>query len=162
MRYLNSSGYANPKKIAIMGGSYGGYMTLAALTMLPDLWAAGVDTVGMSNLVTFLENTGPWRRPLREAEYGSLEYDRDFLEEVSPINHVDKIKAPLMVIQGANDPRVPKSEADQIVATLRGREHPVEYLLFNDEGHGVVKLNNRIKSFTSTANFLDKYVKNRK
>ncbi|MBO9539913.1 S9 family peptidase [bacterium] len=162
VRYLNASGYANPKKIAIMGGSYGGYMTLAALTMLPDLWAAGVDTVGMSNLVTFLENTGPWRRPLREAEYGSLEYDRDFLEEVSPINHVDQIKAPLMVIQGANDPRVPKSEADQIVATLRERNHPVEYLVFNDEGHGVVKLNNRIKSFTSTANFLDKYVKNRK
>lgn len=162
VRYLGASGYADPRKIAIMGGSYGGYMTLAALTMLPDLFAAGVDTVGMSNLVTFLENTGPWRRPLREAEYGSLELDREFLEEVSPINHVDKIKAPLMVVQGANDPRVPKTEADQIVATLRGKNHPVEYLLFNDEGHGVVKLSNRIKSFTATANFLDKYVKNRK
>ncbi len=162
VKYLKGSGYAHPKKIAIMGGSYGGYMTLAALTMLPDLWAAGVDTVGMSNLVSFLENTGPWRRPLREAEYGSLANDREFLKTVSPINHVDKIQAPLMVIQGANDPRVPKSEADQIVATLKDRSHPVEYVLFADEGHGVAKLPNRIKSFTATADFLDKYVKNRK
>lgn len=160
--YLKRSGYVHPQKIAVMGGSYGGYMTLAALTMLPDLWAAGVDTVGMSNLVSFLENTGPWRRPLREAEYGTLAGDREFLKTVSPIHHVEKIKAPLMVIQGANDPRVPKSEADQIVATLQGRNHPVDYLLFEDEGHGVVKLQNRIKSFTATATFLDRYVKNRK
>ncbi|HEY9857736.1 MAG TPA: S9 family peptidase, partial [Stenomitos sp.] len=149
VRYLKGTGYVNPRKIAVMGGSYGGYMTLAAVTMLPDLWAAGVDTVGMSNLVSFLENTGPWRRPLREAEYGTLAGDRDFLKTVSPINHVEQIKAPLMVIQGANDPRVPKTEADQIVASLKGRSHPVEYLLFDDEGHGVVKLPNRIKSFTA-------------
>jgi dipeptidyl aminopeptidase/acylaminoacyl peptidase len=116
----------------------------------------------MSNLETFLENTGPWRRPLREAEYGSLARDRDFLREVSPIHHVHRIKAPLMVIQGANDPRVPKSEADQMVATLRDKGHPVEYLLFADEGHGVAKLPNRVKSFTATAAFLDKYVKNRR
>ena len=159
VRWLRASGWADPKKHVVMGGSYGGYMTLACLTMQPDLWAAGVDTVGMSNLETFLENTGPWRRPLREAEYGSLARDRDFLREVSPIHHVHKIKAPLMVIQGANDPRVPKSEADQMVATLRDKGHPVEYLLFADEGHGVAKLPNRVKSFTATAAFLDKYVK---
>ncbi|MBI6546407.1 MAG: S9 family peptidase [Cyanobacteria bacterium NC_groundwater_1444_Ag_S-0.65um_54_12] len=160
-RYLKNSGYVDPTKIAIMGGSYGGYMTLAALTMLPDLWAAGVDSVGMSNLVSFLENTGPWRRALREAEYGSLTHDRDFLGTISPLNQVDKISAPLLVIQGANDPRVPKSEADSIVQALRDRGHPVEYLLFEDEGHGVAKLANRIKSFTATAEFLDKYVKHR-
>jgi dipeptidyl aminopeptidase/acylaminoacyl peptidase len=158
-RWLKSTGWAAPNKLAVMGGSYGGYMTLACVTMLPDLWAAGVDTVGMSNLVSFLQNTGPWRRPLREAEYGSLARDKDFLASVSPINHVDKIKAPLMVIQGANDPRVPKTEADQIAATLRARKHPVEYLLFDDEGHGVAKLKNRVVSFTKTAEFLDKYVK---
>ncbi|MDB5101510.1 MAG: peptidase prolyl oligopeptidase active site domain protein [Cyanobacteria bacterium RYN_339] len=161
-RWLKSTGWAAPNKLAVMGGSYGGYMTLACVTMLPDLWAAGVDTVGMSNLVSFLQNTGPWRRPLREAEYGSLTKDRDFLASVSPINHVSKIKAPLMVIQGANDPRVPKTEADQITATLKARKHPVEYLLFDDEGHGVAKLKNRIVSFTKTAEFLDKYVKDRK
>ncbi len=159
VKWLRGSGWADPAKHVVMGGSYGGYMTLACLTMQPELWAAGVDTVGMSNLETFLENTGPWRRPLREAEYGSLARDRDFLREVSPIHHVHKIKAPLMVIQGANDPRVPKSEADQMVATLRAKGHPVEYLLFADEGHGVAKLPNRIKSFTATAAFLDKYVK---
>jgi dipeptidyl aminopeptidase/acylaminoacyl peptidase len=160
-KWLRESGYADPTKLVVMGGSYGGYMTLACLTMLPDLWAAGIDSVGMSNLVTFLENTGPWRRKLREAEYGSLAADREFLAEVSPLNHIEKIKAPLMVEQGANDPRVPKSEADQIVETLRKKSHPVEYLLFDDEGHGVVKLPNRIKSFTAKAAFLDKYVKNK-
>lgn len=160
-RYLKESGYADPSRLVVMGGSYGGYMTLACMTMLPDLWAAGIDSVGMSNLVSFLKNTGAWRKKLREAEYGSLESDLDFLNEVSPLNHIDKIKAPLLVEQGANDPRVPKSEADQIVATLRSRNHPVEYLLFEDEGHGVVKLSNRITSFTKKAEFLEKYVKNR-
>lgn len=161
VKWLRARGWADPAKHVVMGGSYGGYMTLACLTMQPELWAAGVDTVGMSNLETFLEHTGPWRRPLREAEYGSLAKDRDFLREVSPIHHVHKIKAPLMVIQGANDPRVPKSEADQMVATLRERNHPVEYLLFADEGHGVAKLPNRIKSFTATAAFLERHVKAR-
>lgn len=161
VQWLRKAGYADPTKLVAMGGSYGGYMTLACLTMLPDLWAAGMDSVGMSNLVTFLENTGPWRRKLREAEYGSLEHDREFLAEVSPLNHIDRIKAPLLVEQGANDPRVPKTEADQIVAMLRSRNHPVEYLLFEDEGHGVVKLPNRIRAFTAKAEFLDKYVRNR-
>ena len=107
-----------------MGGSYGGFMTLAAVTTYPDLWAAGVDIVGIANFVTFLENTGPWRRKLREAEYGSLEADADFLREISPIHHVERITAPLMVIHGANDPRVPVGEAEQIVASLRARAAP--------------------------------------
>ncbi len=167
-RYLIDQGIAHERRIAILGGSYGGYMTLAALTMLPgltkvpDRFAAGIDTVGMSNLETFLERTGPWRRAQREAEYGSLVTQRDLLREVSPITHLNDIQAPLMVIQGANDPRVPQHEADQIVAALRERNHPVEYLLFADEGHGVVKLTNRVKSFTAGAAFLDRYVRNRK
>ncbi|MBM3269046.1 MAG: S9 family peptidase [Candidatus Sericytochromatia bacterium] len=161
VKWLKEAGYADSSKLVVMGGSYGGYLTLACLTMQPDLWAAGIDSVGMSNLVTFLENTGPWRRKLREAEYGSLSADRDFLAEVSPVNHLDKIRAPLLVEQGANDPRVPRSEADQIVATLRQKGHPVEYLLLADEGHGVVKLENRLKSFETKAEFLDRYVRNR-
>jgi dipeptidyl aminopeptidase/acylaminoacyl peptidase len=142
----------------VMGGSYGGFMTLAAITTYPELWAAAVDIVGIANLVTFLEHTGPWRRALREAEYGSLEHDREFLEEISPIRHVDRIRAPLLVIHGANDPRVPVGEAEQIVASLRGRGHPVEYLRFEDEGHGLVKLPNRLRAYAVVAAFLERYL----
>src|SRR5690606_36850345 len=98
--YLIETGYVDPKKIVVMGGSYGGVMTLAALTHYPDLWAAGVNIVGIANFETFLENTGAYRRKLRESEYGSLEHDREFFREISPIWHVDKIKAPLFVIHG--------------------------------------------------------------
>src|SRR5690606_4408250 len=104
-------------------------------TAYPDLWAAGVDIVGISSMVTFLENTSEYRRAHREAEYGSLERDREFLESVSPINYLDKITAPLMVIHGRNDPRVPLSETEQLVAALQGRGVPVEFLVFDDEGH---------------------------
>ncbi len=161
VEYLKSSGYADPKKIAIMGASYGGYSTLAMLTMYPDLWAAGVDEVGIANFETFLKNTGAWRRKLRESEYGYLDKDLDFLKSVSPIYMVDKITAPLMVIQGANDPRVPQSEADQMVEKLKAKGGVVEYLLFPDEGHGLAKIPNQIKGYTAVADFLDKYVKNR-
>lgn len=157
--WLVASGTASKYRIAVMGGSYGGFMTLAALTSYPDTWAAGVDTVGIANFVTFLENTGPWRRKLREVEYGSLEADREFLEEISPINHVDRIKAPLLVIHGANDPRVPVGEAEQIVEKLRARGQPVEYLRYEDEGHGIVKLRNRISSSERIAAFLEKQLR---
>src|SRR5205085_8565551 len=126
--YLRESGIADARRIAVMGGSYGGFMVLSALTTYPDLWAAGVDIVGIANYVTFLENTGPWRRKLREAEYGSLEHDRAFLEQISPIRSVDRMTAPLFVVHGANDPRVPVGEAEQIVAALRTRNIPVEYM----------------------------------
>jgi len=141
-----------------MGGSYGGVMTLAALTHYPDLWAAGVNIVGIANFETFLENTGAYRRKLRESEYGSLEHDREFFREISPIWHVDKIKAPLFVIHGANDPRVPVGEARQIVDAIKARGGIVEYLEFDDEGHGLVKLPNRIKAYPAVAAFLDRYV----
>lgn len=159
--WLVSEGGADPRRIALMGGSYGGFMVLACLVTYPDLWAAGVDIVGIANFVTFLENTGPWRRKLREREYGSLERDREFLESISPINHVDRIRAPLMVIHGANDPRVPLSEAEQIVRALRERGVPVEYLVYEDEGHGLAKLKNRLDAYPKVAAFLDKYVKHR-
>lgn len=157
-RWLAESGIADPQRIAVMGGSYGGFMVLAALTTYPELWAAGVDIVGIANFVSFLENTGPWRRHLREAEYGSLAHDRAFLQSISPIHHVDKIKAPLMVIHGANDPRVPIGEAEQIVEALRARGVPVEYLRYEDEGHGLVKLKNRMDAYPKVADFLDRHL----
>jgi dipeptidyl aminopeptidase/acylaminoacyl peptidase len=157
-RWLAESGTADARRIAVMGGSYGGFMTLSALTTYPDLWAAGVDIVGIANFVTFLENTGPWRRKLREPEYGSLEQDREFLEQISPINSIDRITAPLFVVHGANDPRVPLGEAEQIVAAVRSRGLPVEYLVFADEGHGLVKRANRLVAYPAIARFLDQHL----
>ena len=156
--WLRESGIADPKRIAVMGGSYGGFMVLSAITTYPDLWAAAVDIVGVANFVTFLENTGPWRRRMRESEYGSLDHDREFLEQISPIHYVDRITAPLFVVHGANDPRVPIGEAEQIVAALRSRSVPVEYMRFEDEGHGLVKRANKLVAYPAIARFLDKYL----
>lgn len=152
------SGLADPKKIAVIGGSYGGFMVLAALTTNPELWAAGVDLVGIANFVTFLEQTSPWRRHLREAEYGSLERHRAFLESISPLHKADRIVAPLFVVHGANDPRVPIGEAEQIVASLRSRDRPVEYLRYEDEGHGLIKLGNKLDAYPKIADFLERHL----
>lgn len=146
------------EKIAVMGGSYGGFMVLAALTEYPDLWSAGVDIVGIANLVSFLENTGSYRRKLREPEYGSLEEDGDFLRSISPIHKADRITAPLMVVHGKNDPRVPVGEAEQIVASVRENGGSVEYLLYEDEGHGLAKLANRLDAYPKIAAFLDEHL----
>jgi dipeptidyl aminopeptidase/acylaminoacyl peptidase len=148
----------DPDRIVAYGGSYGGFMVLAALTEYPDLWAAGVDVVGIANFVTFLENTGEWRRSLREAEYGSLEEDREFLESISPIHSVDAIEAPLFVLHGANDPRVPLGEAEQIADAVEERGIPVEKMIFEDEGHGLSKRENRIEAYTAIVEFLDRHV----
>jgi dipeptidyl aminopeptidase/acylaminoacyl peptidase len=122
----------------------------------------GSRSTHVTNLTTFLENTGPWRRKLREAEYGSLENDREFLESISPIKKVDRISAPLFVVHGANDPRVPVGEAEQIVAALKQRGVPVEYLRFEDEGHGLMKRHNRLVAYPAIARFLDEHVRDRK
>jgi dipeptidyl aminopeptidase/acylaminoacyl peptidase len=157
VEWLHDREAVDPDRIVAMGGSYGGFMVLASLTEYPDLWAAGVDIVGIANFVTFLENTGDWRRELREAEYGSLEEDREFLERVSPINNIDAIEAPLFVAHGENDPRVPVGEARQIAE--EASEHvPVETLVFEDEGHGFTKLENRIEAYSAIAEFLDDHV----
>ncbi len=158
VEWLGEREEVDPDRIAAYGGSYGGFMVLASLTKYPDLWAAGVDVVGIANFVTFLENTGEWRRKHREAEYGSLEEDREFLEEISPINHVEDIQAPLLVLHGENDPRVPVGEAEQIVEKVRERGVPVEKLIFPDEGHGFQKLENRKKAYRKVVEFLDRYV----
>jgi dipeptidyl aminopeptidase/acylaminoacyl peptidase len=156
--WLRQTGEVDVDRIAVYGRSYGGYMVLAAVTTYPELWAAAIDVVGIGNWVTFLENTGSWRRAHREKEYGSLEHDREFLREISPIHKVDQIQAPMLVIHGSNDPRVPVTEADQIVSSLRQRNHPVEYLNYPDEGHKISKLKNRIDSFTKMADFLSRYM----
>jgi len=144
-----------PERIAVYGGSYGGYMVLAALTLQPELWAAGCDVVGIANFRTFLERTAPYRRALREAEYGALARDGELLDRLSPIHRVDRIRAPLFVIHGANDPRVPVSEAEQIVAALRARQQRVEYLRFDNEGHGVTRRENRIRAYGDLVRFFD-------
>lgn len=145
-------------RIVAKGGSYGGFMVLAALTNYPDRFAAGVDVVGIANFVTFLENTGSWRRELREAEYGSLADDREFLASISPINNISQIEAPLFVLHGANDPRVPLTEAEQIAEGARKQGVPVELLVFEDEGHGISKLDNQIDAYTQVVEFLDRHV----
>ncbi|MGV3720330.1 MAG: S9 family peptidase, partial [Actinomycetota bacterium] len=157
-RWLKSSGIADPNRIGIMGASYGGYTVLACLTRQPAVWAVGVDIVGIANFETFFQHTGPWRRRLRASEYGDPVKDAALLRKLSPIHRIDRIRAPLMVLQGANDPRVPQEESDQMVEQLRARSHPVEYLLFPDEGHGIVKIPNRIKAYTAIGEFLDRYL----
>jgi dipeptidyl aminopeptidase/acylaminoacyl peptidase len=144
--------------VGVMGGSYGGYMTMAAITEHPELWACAVNIVGIVNFVTFLERTGAYRRALREVEYGSLEHDRAFLESISPIRKIDRIACPLLVIHGANDPRVPVSEAEQVVAALRARNASVEYLRYEDEGHGIARLPNRLDCYPRVAAFLQRHL----
>jgi len=117
-----------------------------------------VDIVGIANFVTFMENTGVWRRKLREAEYGSLENHRDVLERISPIHKVDAIVAPLFVVHGANDPRVPIGESEQIVARLRELGRPVEYLRYEDEGHGLAKLPNKLDAYPKIGDFLVRHL----
>lgn len=141
-------------RAALYGGSYGGYMVLAGLAFQPERWAAGVDIVGMSDLVTFLENTSEWRRAFREREYGSLEHDRDVLEAASPINRVEDIRAPLLLIHGRNDPRVPVSEAEQIHEILTEQGVRSDLLIYEDEGHGLAKLPNRIDAYPKVTAFL--------
>lgn len=158
LEWLKTQEAVDSDRIVAMGGSYGGFMVLASLIEFPDEWAAGVDIVGIANFVSFLENTGDWRRELREAEYGSLEADRSFLEEISPINNIDAIEAPLFVLHGDNDPRVPVGEAEQIIEALRERNVPVRKLIFEDEGHGFSKLENRIEAYASIAEFLETHV----
>jgi len=159
-RWLKGRTGVDGDRLVVTGGSYGGFMTLSAITSYPDLWVAAVDIVGISNLATFLKNTSDYRRQHRAAEYGSLEHDLEFLESIAPINHIDRIEAPLMVIQGANDPRVPLSESEQMVEAMREMGKPVELLVFDDEGHGIFRLKNKKVAYTAIMEFLEKHVIN--
>jgi Tol biopolymer transport system component/dienelactone hydrolase len=147
-------------RIAVTGGSYGGHMTLALSTFYSDRIRCSIDVVGMSNLVTFLEHTEGYRRDLRRVEYGD-ERDpkmREFLERIAPMNNTDKIKKPMMVVAGKNDPRVPVSESDQIVAALKKQGTPVWYIMAKDEGHGFQKKANRDYEFYAAVEFLQEFL----
>jgi dipeptidyl aminopeptidase/acylaminoacyl peptidase len=148
----------DPARAALWGASYGGYMVLAGLAFQPDLWAAGVDIVGISSLVTFLENTSAYRRAYREREYGSLAADREFLHEASPLTRIDQLRAPLFLIHGANDPRVPLSEAEQIHAALTARGQECELLVYGDEGHGLAQRANREDALPKAIAFLARHL----
>ncbi len=148
----------DPGRAALWGGSYGGYMVLAGMTFQPELWAAGVDIVGISSLVTFLENTSPYRRAYREREYGRLDTDRQMLEDASPLGRIDQVKAPLFVIHGANDPRVPLSEAEQLVEAVRSRGIECELRVYSDEGHGLAKRANRLDAYPAAIAALTRWL----
>jgi dipeptidyl aminopeptidase/acylaminoacyl peptidase len=148
------------ERVVVYGGSYGGYMVLAALVQYADRLAAGIEAVGISNFVTFLENTQPYRQDLRRVEYGD-ERDpemRAFLQQISPLNQTDRMRKPLMISQGANDPRVPASESEQILAALQARNIPVWYVLAKDEGHGFRKKRNREYNLSAMGLFLQRFV----
>lgn len=158
VKHLIDTGIANAKRISVMGTSYGGFMTLSCAARYPELWCCAVCTVGMSNLVTFLENTAPYRRPHRESEYGTLAHDRETLFNVSPVAAVDGIRGPLMIIHGRNDPRVPVSEAIQTMDYIKGRGVDAQMLIYEDEGHGVNKLKNKLDCYPKMLEFVKKYM----
>jgi dipeptidyl aminopeptidase/acylaminoacyl peptidase len=153
--WLASRPALDASRAVLYGRSYGGYLVLAGRAFQPAPWAAGIESVGISNLVTFLENTGEWRRAVREREYGRLDRDRDFLVEVSPLTHVERIRAPLFVQHGANDPRVPLSETEQIHDVLTRKGIRCELLVHEDEGHSIGKLPNRVATFERAVAFLE-------
>ncbi len=160
LHWLKDQPAIDGNRIMVTGGSYGGHMTLATATRYNDLIACSLDVVGMSNLVTFLEHTEAYRRDLRRVEYGD-ERDpkmRDYLESIAPMNHVKNITKPMFVVSGANDPRVPKSEADQMVAALKGQGTQVWYLVGKNEGHGFSKKQNADFQFYATIMFIQKYL----
>jgi dienelactone hydrolase len=145
-------------RIAVMGQSYGGWMTLMAVTHHPDLWACGVEYYGIARWKTFFERTGPWRVGHRAAEYGDPVRDAELLETLSPLHKADAIRCPLFVAQGLTDPRVPPRESEQIVEALRRRDVPVEYLTFPDEGHGFLKRDNRRTAYRAVLAFLARHL----
>ena len=161
-KYLQTLSFVDPNRLGIIGGSYGGYMVLAALAFQPDAFAVGVDLFGVSNWVRTLKSIPPYWESERKALYaeiGDPEKDEQMLRDISPLFHADKIRRPLMVLQGANDPRVIKAESDEIVAAARKNGVPVEYVLFPDEGHGFRKIKNEIEGDRKILGFLDKYLK---
>lgn len=162
VQWAIDQGIADPKRIGIYGASFGGYATLAGITFTPDLYAAAVDYVGVSNIFTLLNTIPPYWETMREMFYervGHPEKDKELLTAASPVFHADKIKTPLFVAQGANDPRVNKAESDQIVEALRARGVDVEYMLKENEGHGFQNEENKIEFYNAMLKFLDSHLK---
>jgi len=161
VKYAIEQGIADGKRVAIYGGSYGGYATLAGLAFTPDLYACGVDYVGVSNLFTFLKTIPPYWKPLLDMFYemvGNPEKDKELLAAASPVLHADAIRAPLLIAQGAQDPRVNIDESNQMVAALRKHGIPVEYIVKDNEGHGFHNEENRFEFYEAMEKFLEKYL----
>lgn len=161
VEWLKAKGIADPERIAIYGGSYGGYAALCGVTFTPELYACAVDYVGVSNLFTFLKTIPPYWRPMLEMMYeqvGHPERDREQLAATSPALHADRIRVPLLIAQGSNDPRVNKAESDQMVEALRRRGLPVEYMVKENEGHGFSNQENRFDFYRTMEAFLEKYL----
>jgi dipeptidyl aminopeptidase/acylaminoacyl peptidase len=161
VRWAEKQGYADPKKVAIYGGSYGGYAALVGATFTPDVFCCAVDIVGPSNLVTLLRSIPPYWEPMKKmfaVRVGDVETEEEFLRSRSPLFKADRIKIPLLIAQGANDPRVKQAESEQIVEALKKAGKPVEYLLFPDEGHGFARPENRLKFFAVAEAFLAQHL----
>jgi dipeptidyl aminopeptidase/acylaminoacyl peptidase len=155
-RALVERGVADPARLGIMGGSYGGYMVMAGVTQYPEMFAAGANLFGVVNFETFFANTEPWMAAISTSEYGDPATQGEMLRALSPIHRLDRIRTPLIILHGANDTNVPVIEAEQIVANLRARNVPVDYILFPNEGHGWRQLPNRIRSTVSIVDFFDR------
>jgi dipeptidyl aminopeptidase/acylaminoacyl peptidase len=161
-KMLTDTGWVDGNRIGIVGGSYGGYMVLAALAFRPQEFAVGVDLFGVSNWLRTLESIPAWWGPTRDSLYkelGDPTADADYLRKISPLFHADKIERPLIVLQGENDPRVLKAESDEIVAAVRKKGIPVEYMLFPNEGHGFARKETQEKAYQATLEFLEKHLK---
>ena len=161
VNWLVEQGISDREKVAIMGGSYGGYATLVGLTFTPEVFACGVDIVGPSNLITLLQTIPPYWEPIKLQMYhriGNMETEPEFLQARSPLFFIDRIQKPLLIGQGANDPRVKQSESDQIVEAMKKAGLPVEYVLYTDEGHGFARPENRLHFYAVAEEFLAKYL----
>jgi dipeptidyl aminopeptidase/acylaminoacyl peptidase len=162
-KWLQSQDYIDTDKIGIIGGSYGGYMTMAAMTFAPDEFTVGVNLFGVTNWLRTLKSIPPYWESFRAALFDELgdpfTEDSVRLYEISPLFHAENVIRPLMVLQGANDPRVLQVESDEIVEAVKKNGVPVEYLVFPDEGHGFIKKENEIKAYGQILEFLDKYLK---
>jgi dipeptidyl aminopeptidase/acylaminoacyl peptidase len=157
-QYLCVQDWVDTNRIAVFGGSFGGFATLSAVTRLPEYWAVGVDLVGPSNLITFVDSVPPfWKRFMTEW-VGDAEEDRDMLIERSPITYVDNIRCPMLVIQGANDPRVVQAESDQMVDRMRAKGLEVEYYVDPEEGHGAARRKNAVRWMQMVSEFLDHHL----
>jgi dipeptidyl aminopeptidase/acylaminoacyl peptidase len=160
-KWLVGRGIADPKRIAIYGGSYGGYAALAGMAFTPEVYAAGVSFVGPSNIFTLLASVPPYWEPYRQMQYemiGHPETEKELLTAASPLFSADKISAPLLIAQGANDPRVKKAESDQIVEALRKRGIDVPYIVKDNEGHGFANEENRLYFYRALERFLAKHL----
>ncbi|MEP6995389.1 MAG: prolyl oligopeptidase family serine peptidase, partial [Acidobacteriota bacterium] len=154
-RWAAAQSWADKDRMVVFGGSYGGYTVLIALERWPDVWRAGVDLFGVANMTTFLQTTSGLIREVFKVEFGDLGKDGPFLKTISPIEEIGKIVDPVFVYAGANDPRVPRPESDQVVRALRGRSVPVEYMVADNEGHSLARRENQIAFYSRAGRFLE-------